>query len=143
MFSMYEAHQLSQELADTAKKDSRLARLTEIEDEVYDVSAQVVLASLAFTEISPTQQEPPPEWIKIYGEAGAMQRLAIARAGWLRSSEAPAGVRLAVQAMAGISRGRAFRTRATQNVLNVQIQLPAPTSSEHPGPEVYEVREIE
>lgn len=141
--SMYEAHALAKELADEQKKEERLARMTALEDEVYETATQVVLAGIAFHEVSPTQPEPPQAWIDIYGYDAAMRRLRVAQAMWMPKSQAPAGLDLAQKAMTGISRGRAFRVRLTQNQLNVKIELPAPTSAEHPGPETYKVLDIE
>jgi hypothetical protein len=141
---MYEGFHLQQELKDEKKKETRMARIEELENEIFERAAGVVNAYLSFAEVTPHQAEPPPEWVEQYGLLGAQQRLAIAKAGWLPASVAPAGAKLAIQAQIGISRGRAYRhARLTQNNLNVKISLPAPTTSEHPGPTVYEVRDLE
>lgn len=140
---MYEAHALAKELADDQKKEERLARMTALEDEVYETATQVMLAGLSYHEISPTQAESPQSWIDTYGYDAAMRRLRVAQSMWMPKSQSPAGMDLALRAHAGISRGRAFRVRLTQNQLNVKIELPAPTSAEHPGPETYKVLDIE
>lgn len=134
---------LRKELKDEAKKEARLARIEELEHETVERATAVVNAFLSFSEVDPKQAEPPPHWIAEYGHEGAMQRLAVARAGWLPPSIAPAAVKIAIQAQIGFTRARAYKMKITQNNLNVQLTLPAPTSSEHPGPVTYEVRDLE
>jgi TolB-like protein len=72
-----------------------------------------------------------------------MQRLAIARSGWLPQSVAPNATKLAAQFVVGSSRARGHRVRVTQNTVNVKIQLPAPTSRANPGPITYEERDLD
>lgn len=129
---------------DEAKREERLARIEELENEIFERAAGVVNAYLSFSEVTPTQTEPPPAWVAEYGYDAAMQRLAVAKAGWLPASVAPAAAKLAVQAQIGISRGRGYRMKITQNNLNVKIALPAPTSSAYPANDTtYEVRDLE
>ena len=141
---MYEGFYLRKELKDPAQKEMRLARIEELENEIFERACGVVNAALSFTEVRHDQTEPPPEWIAEYGPDAAQRRLEIAKMGYFPASVAPNGFKLALQAQVGISRGRAYRgAKLTQNNLNVRIALPAPTSAEHPGPTVYEVRDIE
>jgi len=141
---MYEGFYLRKELKDEKQKELRLARIEELENEIYERAAGVVNAYLSFAEVRHDQEEPPPAWVEEYGLEAARQRLIIAKAGWLPASIAPAGAKLAAQVQVGITRGRAIRgAKLTQNNLNVRIALPAPTSNEHPGPVVYEVRDLE
>ncbi len=134
---------LRKELRDETKKEARLARIEELEHETVERATAVVNAFLSFSEVDKDQTEPPPHWVAEYGYEGAMQRLAVARAGWLPPSIAPAAAKLAVQVQIGFTRARAYKMKITQNNLNVQLTLPAPTSSEHPGPTTYEVRDLE
>ena len=53
------------------------------------------------------------------------------------------GFKFAAQASIGISKARSYRVKLTQNNLNVKLTLPAPTTAEHPGSTVYEVRDLE
>ncbi len=140
---MHEGYALRKELADEKQKEVRLARIEELENEIFERASGVVNAALAFHEVSPTQTEPPESWVAQYGYEGAVQRLAVAKSQWLPSSVAPNGTKLAVAVMVGISRGRSYRVKMTQNTLNVKIALPAPTTAAHPGPVVYEVRDLE
>lgn len=140
---MNEGFALRQELADEKLKETRLARIEQLENEVFERSVGVLNAALAFVEVDPDQIEPPESWVEEYGLEAARQRLKIAKMGYLPASIAPNGFKLALQAQTGISRGRAYRVKLTQNTLNVKIALPAPTTAEHPGPTVYEVRELE
>jgi hypothetical protein len=126
-------------------KEKRLERIAEIEDKVFDISNQVVLAHLAFTEVEPDQQEPPEEWVQQFGYVAAKRRLIVAKAGYLRASEMPSAVKLAVMVRTSISRAysQQHRGAGAMNQVNVKIALPAPTSVEHPGEEVYEIRDLD
>lgn len=135
--------ELRRELRDPVAKEARLARLEELENQVYERASQVVEAVLSFHEVTPGQTEPPPEWVAQYGEAGARQRLEVAKGGWLPKSLAPNAYQYALQACTGIMRGRKYNLRIQQANLNVKLTLPAPTSAAHPGPAVYEVRDLE
>jgi len=134
---------LRRELKDEKAKEARLARIEQLENEVLEQASGVVSAFLSFHEVLPNQVEPPRDWIERFGVDAALKRLAVAKAGWLPQSLAPSAVTLAGKLITGISRGRQHRLNVTQNTLNVKIGLPAPTSREHPGPVVYEVRDLE
>lgn len=138
-----EGFYLQKELRDDKQKELRLARIEELEHEVTERAAGIVNAYCAFAEVTPQQQEPPEAWVAELGYEAAKQRLAVARAGWLPANLAPAGAKLAAQVWIGSVRGRAYRMKVTQNNLNVRIALPAPTTAEHPGAVVYEVRDLE
>jgi hypothetical protein len=141
---MYEGFMLRKELADEKQKELRLARIEDIENQIFEQAGGIVEATLAFHEVRPNQTEPPPDWVERYGEEGARQRLEVAKAGWMPASVAPAAVNYALKFMTGTMRGRAFRgAKLIQNNLNVKLELPAPTSREHPGPTTYEVRDLE
>lgn len=141
---MYEGFFLQAELKDEKQKLIRQERMEALEQRVYEHAGGVVEALLAFTEIDPQQADPPPDWVERYGEVAARQRLQVAKAAWLPAASFPAGGKLAVQVLTGITRGRQHRNqKLTQNNINVKIALPAPTSREHPGPVVYEVRDLE
>lgn len=134
---------LRQELKDEKLKEARLARIEELEQNLLETAAGIIEAGMSFHEVTPDQADPPPEWVEQYGEKAARQRLAVAKAGWMPQSLAPAALPLSVRMYVGIMRGRGHKVRLTQNNLNVQIALPAPTSKEHPGTEVYATKEIE
>lgn len=140
---MYEGFALRKDLKDPKSKEARLARIEEIENETFERASGIVNAFLAFAEVTPQQEEPPEAWVEEFGAEGARQRLMVARAGWLPQAVAPAAAKLGAQMMVGILRGRGYKVRATQNNLNVTLTLPVPTTSEHPGPVVYEVRDVE
>jgi hypothetical protein len=138
-----EGFYLQKEVRDEKQKELRLARLEELEHEVTERAAGIVNAYCAFAEVDKDQAEPPEAWIAEFGLEAARQRLKVAKAGWLPANLAPAGAKLAAQVWIGSIRGRGYRMKVTQNNLNVRIALPAPTSAEHPGPVVYEVRDLE
>lgn len=140
---MSEGFYLARELKDQDAKLARMARIEELENEVFERAGGIINAGLAFADVDPKQVDPPEAWIAEYGEDAARKRLEVAKSMWLPASVAPAGMKLALQAWTGISRGRGYRMKVTQNNLNVKIALPAPTTPEHPGPVVYEVRDLE
>jgi len=135
------------ELADSLSertREKRLARIAEIEDRVFDIATGVIEANLAFFEVSFDQVDPPEEWVEKYGEKAARQRLAVAKAGWMPVNQAPSAIKLAAMVRTSISRAYGHQTgRGQLNQINVKIALPAPTSQEHPGSEVYEVIDID
>lgn len=135
--------ELARELDDPALKEQRLARLSELEDQVFLTAAGVINAFIAFHEVDPEQAIPPEDWVREYGEEAALKRLAVAKMGWLPKNQAPAGVDLATRVYVGTIKARSYRAGTTNNQLNVKIELPAPTSREHPGAETYEVIDIE
>lgn len=130
-------------LRDPAQKEQRLARIEQLEDDVFEQAVSIVQQVLSFGEVAHDQTDPPEAWIEQYGEEEARKRLQLAKAGWLPVSSSPAAFKFALQAMGGIAKGRAWRVKVTQNNLNVKIALPAPTSTAHPGPITYEVRDLD
>lgn len=140
---MYEGFALAKELKDEKKREERLARIEDLENAVFEQCAGVIEALMGFHQVSPNQVEPPPEWIAQFGREIAMQKLAVAKSGWLPPSIAPSAVNHAVKLYVGITRGKKHNLRLIQNNVNVKIALPAPTSREHPGPVEYEVRDLE
>lgn len=140
---MYEGFALRKELADEKQKALRLARIEELEQEIFERACGIVNAALSFHEVAPNQTEPPEAWVAELGPEAAKQKLEIAKASWLPQSLAPNGFKLAAQVATGIARGRGYRAKITQNTLNVKISLPAPTTREHPGPITYETRKLD
>ena len=125
-------------------KASRLARMLDIEDEVFQTAAGVVQASLDFFQVRPDQPDPPPEWVERYGAEAARQRLEVAKAGWMPQSLAPSAVKLASQVVTGIARARRHSAmNAGPREINVKIALPAPTSAGMPGAPEYPSKEVE
>lgn len=136
-------HALVKELKSEEKREQRLARIEELENELMEKASTVLSDYLSFREIRHDQTEPPQQWIDELGREAAEQKLNMAKAAWLPASLAPAGATVAARMVAGIARGRNYRVKLTQNNLNVKIALPAPTSSANPGPVTYEVRDLE
>lgn len=125
-------------------KASRLTRMLEIEDEVYQQASGILRAALDFCHIDPAQPDPPPEWVEQYGLEAAKQRLNVAKQGWEPKSTSACGIDLAKSMVIGISRAR--RHTALQGgprEVNAKIALPAPTSAGMPGAPVYPSKEVE
>ena len=141
---MSEGFALRKELADENLKQARMARIEELENQVFEHAGGILGAALSFSEVFPNQTEPPPDWVERYGRQGALQRLEVAKSGWLPASMAPNALKLAAQLWTGVVKGRGYRQgKLVQNNINVKIGLPAPTTREHPGPITYETRDIE
>lgn len=136
-------HQMVKELKSEEKREQRLARIEELENEVMERATAVINDYLSFREVRHDQTEPPQQWIDELGPEEAARKLNMAKAAWLPASLAPAGAALAARMVSGIARGRNYRVKITQNNLNVKMTLPAPTSSAQPGPVTYEVRDLE
>lgn len=136
-------HAIVRELKSAEKREERLARIEELENELMEKCAHVISDYLSFREVTHDQKDPPQAWIDELGEEEARKKLNVAKAAWLPPSLAPAGPTLAARMSVGIARGRNYRVKMTQNNLNVKIALPAPTSSANPGPVTYEVRDLE
>lgn len=132
------------EVRGEAEKAARLARMMEIEDEVFQAAAGILKASLDFYQVTPDQTEPPPEWVEQFGLDAAKKRLAVAKAGWLPPSLAPASVKLATQVYAGSTRARRHQAlNAGPREVNAKIALPAPTSAGMPGAPAYPEKVVE
>ena len=130
-------------LKDPELKAERLARIEELEDEVFEKACGILNGALDFYQVTHDQKEPPPEWVAEYGQEGAKQRLAVAKAGWLPQSVAPNAFKLAAQVRIGVLKGRQWNHQQVTQNLNVKLVLPTPTTAEHPGPTTYETRELE
>jgi hypothetical protein len=136
-------HPVRREIVDDEQKAKRLARMLELEDEIYQTAAGVLKAHLDFHLVTPDQVDPPPEWVEELGEKAARQRLAVAKSGWMPPSLAPAAIKTAGLTFAGISRARRQQAGALgPATLNVQLQLPAPTAAGMPGAPQYPKKEI-
>jgi len=123
-------------------KENRLARMREIEDEILQTALGNVAAIQDATSISPEEENPPEEWVERFGKEAAEKRLYAAKWGWKAQKEAPLWAIQALQMVVGIAKARGQSVRVGTLELNARISLPAPTTSEHPGPVVYEVRDI-
>jgi hypothetical protein len=123
-------------------KELRLARMREIEDECLQRAIGNCNAIQCFSEVSRDEENPPESWVQELGLEAAQKKLAIAKEGWKPQKEAPFGAIQAMQIMIGIAKARGQSVRVGTLELNARISLPAPTTSEHPGPVVYEVRDI-
>lgn len=139
-----EGFRFRKEYEDEEKRAERAARIEELELRVYERASQVVQGILRFHEVTPTQTEPPEQWVEEFGREGAEQLLGVAKAGWLPQSLAPAALKIAVSCTIGIRRGQ---QRANQRLgggeLPVKMLLPQPTTREHPGLVTYPVKDLD
>jgi hypothetical protein len=125
-------------------KASRLTRMLEIEDEVYQQATGILRAALDFCHIAPDQVEPPPEWVEQYGAEPAKRRLEVAKQGWAPKSLSASGIDLAKSMVIGISRARrSAQMQSGPREVNAKIALPAPTAAGMPGAPEYPSKEVE
>lgn len=125
-------------------KTSRLTRMLEIEDEVYQQATGILRAALDFCLIRPDQAEPPPEWVEQYGLEAAKQRLEVAKQGWNPKSLSASGVDLAKCMVIGISKARRQQVMSSgPREINAKIALPAPKAAGMPGAPEYPSKEVE
>jgi len=123
-------------------KEKRLAKMREVEDEVLQLAIGNCAAVQSFSQIRPSDENPPESWVAEFGVEAAEKKLALAKAGWMPQKDAPFGAIQAMQIMIGIAKARGQSVRVGTLELNARISLPAPTTAEHPGPVVYEIRDI-
>lgn len=103
--------------------------LQKTQERVFNKSAQVLEASLAFIDIDPADELPPADWIVELGQKEALKKWRVARAAWMNAKEAPVGIKIAKECVVGISKALGADAQAPKilNMQAVQINLgPAP-----------------
>lgn len=116
--------------ADAMAKVPQAEALRAIENRVLDKAMNIVEATLDFREVDPAVEEPPPEWFEKYGDQ-AIQRYRLARAGWMKPSEAPVGMKVAYNVLVGVVKARATEKAPPKlNIQLVQMQVNLPTFPE-------------
>ena len=124
-------------------RENRLAKMREIEDDVYQHALGNVEAMLSYYEVSPMDENPPEAWVEKYGLEAAQLRLKVAKDGHLKKADAPIGLHSSLHLVVGIAKARGQSVRVGTLELNARISLPAPTTADHPGPVGYEVRDLD
>lgn len=105
--------------ARTTEKEHAMDSLASMEDKLFDQAISVVSDALSFGDLDPTDEEVPQAWIDEMGQAAAERKFRNTRAGMMKGSEAPAGVKLAEKIATGIMKTRALRGAAP--VLNLSL----------------------
>ncbi len=98
---------------------------------------------LSYYEVKPTDENPPESWVERFGLEGAMMRFKVAKDSHLPKAAAPIALHSSLHLVVGIAKARGQSVRVGTLELNARISLPAPTTAEHPGPVVYEVRDLD
>ena len=101
-----------------------------------------VAAIQSFSQFHPSDENPPESWVQELGLEAARKKFDRAKKGWGSVKDAPFGAVQALHLVIGIAKARGQSVRVGTLELNARISLPAPTTAEHPGPVVYEVRDI-
>lgn len=129
------AERRRQEKLEKAKQRERSLRA--IESEMLEKSIQISMDCMRFAEVEPDSDEPPGSWVRELGYDKAMERLKLAKSGWMNKKEAPIGVQIAQVIAVGIIRSRATEKAGprTLNVQMVQMSAPLPTFPELELPE--------
>lgn len=101
-----------------------------VENRVLEKAMTIVESVLDFREIDPAMEHPPPDWFEKYGDQ-AENRFRLARAGWMKGSEAPVGVKVAYNVLVGVVKARATEKAPPRlNIETVQMQIVLPSFPE-------------
>lgn len=100
-------------------KENAMDSLVNMEDRLYDQAISVVRDAMAFGDLDPEVTEVPQSWIDDMGLAKAERKFRNTKAGQMKSSEAPSGVKLAEKIATGIMKTKAARGAAP--VLNLSL----------------------
>ena len=125
------------------RRELSLDVFKQLEEELFNESAQVIHGALAFADVSEEDmrefretQKLPEGWRERYGLNGARKRMRLAMAAWLPASEAPVGLKLAQATYIGIARVRAG-DKLIAHQLNIGIiQIPESARPLFPEKEV-------
>lgn len=108
------------------EQEGAQSRLREIADGLLEQNLSIMESASAFGDIDPADAEPPPEWVKQFGEEGARRRHRIARAAWLSSKDAPVGIANARALVVGMMKSKAMENAAPKHFSVVTVQLTEP-----------------
>lgn len=105
-----------------------MQRLDEIENKVFDASANLIIDALSYSEVDPNSEEPPVEWVVELGPKRAHQKWVIAKSAWLSSKEAPIALTIAQNVYRAISASKAHRAVPIRslNVASIVVHAKAP-----------------
>ena len=105
--------------------------LVALEDTILQDCAAVVSAASRFAEITPSDPQPPEEWIANLGEKQARMAHRVAQQAWLPKKDAAMGVEMCFKAVLGIIHSRSKRNE-TKHALQVNIvAMPPPDFGEY------------
>lgn len=118
------------------KDDDLEAHVRDIEQRLFDRSAEILEGALRFYEIDEPAEDvidaPPKEWIDAYGEDAARKKFRLARYAQRSTRDSPVGTHYARDLFLGILNVRAKRDEAARpqslNVALTQINISAPPS---------------
>lgn len=117
----------SRPAAAIVQSKSSEAGLTALEDQILGECVAVVSAAARFAEISPTDEEPPEDWVEQLGEKEAWKAFRVAQQAWLPKKDAAMGVELSAKLTIGIMAARS-RRKTEQKVLQVNMVGMTPPS---------------
>lgn len=101
-------------------RKSREEGLQAIEDQLLGECVAVVSAAARFSEILPTDTEPPEDWVEQLGEKEAWKALRVAQQAWLPKKEAAYGLELCQKVASGIMTSRR-KQPGEKKVLNLNL----------------------
>jgi hypothetical protein len=121
--------QVQKNQLEKVSKDVNIQTLQAVEDKVLADSISIIEHCLNFADMgfdSNGNEEVPEAWNAL-SDAEKAKRIRLSKAMWLTSSEAPYGIKLAFEAMIGITKSRAMKESGTR-VLNIEnATFPAPS----------------
>ncbi len=100
-------------------------RLAAQEDRVFERSLQIVDDMTYWADVDLDAEEPPEEWVRELGIAGARRRLRVARASCMSLKDAPIGISAAKGIVSSLAKARAVRDAGRGGLsLNVTAIFP-------------------
>jgi len=125
-----------------SEKGRALARILEVENQLFLESTEIVSDIHAFRDLSPEEiavGQPPASWTREFGARRALQRYRVASAAWLPMKDAPIALKIVTQMAAGIMKVKAMERSAGKGggVFNaVVVNVHGEPMPEYPKQEV-------
>ena len=108
-----------------SRRDVADAQIANLRDGLYEDTVFNLRAILKWSEVSPDQDSPRPEWVEEFGRERAEQMLRIAKNAHLPTRDAPAGLKMSVDLFRGLEAARAT-DKLTRSSVAVQVIVGAP-----------------
>lgn len=111
------------------KEEARLAarhKMEEIEDELYVEALDTVRGLMKFSDLDPTLEQPPEEWVYEYGAAKALKMYKLAQMGNMCRKDAPIGIQVALDLAKSERRARAHQEAPATKLAVAVVVMPKP-----------------
>lgn len=126
--------------------ERRRNEILSVQEQLFQAHTDVVLAMGKFAEVHPDHDEEedglPHDWVEQYGEKRAREMLRIAKAAWMKSSDAPAALKNSVAVVTSIIKARSTE-KAANRQLNIAVVSMTPAGEKPPELPVRDLDAIE